>query len=306
MYHFMNIRFNSFLALAIIFLLPLVTEAQEFDIKVTVNAPNVKKVDPRIFGELQNQLNNLVNNQRWSDQTYQDFEKIRGSLSLTITKEINETNFEGDLFIQSERPVYGSSYSTPILNHRDKISFQFDPNSQIKYSENSFDGNLTSIIAYYLNVFLAYDHDSFMLYGGDIFWQKASDVIRVLPQHQQSSKGWSSQKKTNNRYYLLESMQNPSVRPLRKAMYEYHRLGLDVMQENVAQGRQKIREALEKLREVQKAYPNSMALVVFLNAKSEEITSVFMPESRTIKRDLYNLLAELAPANTHKFADLKR
>ena len=239
-----------FSLLWLLLLLPAIQNAQEFNFAVDVKAPTLQTADPKIFEELKNKVTELLNNRRWSDETYEDYERIKGNLNITITSELNSTTFAAELSIQAIRPVYGSTYETPLLNHIDKeLIFQFESTTPVIYSENVYNDNLTSVLAFYMYYILGLDHDSYSLYGGDVYYQRAQEIINSLPSEfaQDQKSGWSSKANGRNRYYMIENILSPRTRPYRKALYEYHLKGLDLMSKNSEEGKVGILEALKSI-----------------------------------------------------------
>lgn len=300
-------RFFSWICL--LFLLPVTLRAQEFNFAVDVKAPTLQTADPKIFEELKNRVTELLNNRRWSDETYLDYERIKGNLNITITNELNATTFAAELSIQAIRPVYGSTYETPLLNHIDKeFIFQFESTTPVIFSENVYNDNLTSVLAFYMYYILGLDHDSFSLYGGDPYYQRANELISALPAEfaQDQKSGWSSKANGRNRYYMIENILSPRTRAYRKALYEYHLKGLDLMSKNAEEGKLAILEALKSLESVNSDYPNSMIIQMFANAKAQEVTEIFAVADRNQKNDVYRIMTTIDPANRNKYIPIRK
>jgi hypothetical protein len=163
-------------------------------------------------------------------------------------------------------------------------------------------------VAFYANYILGLDYDTFSLYGGDQYFQIAQEIINVLPPSLLTDRqgGWSSSANGRNRYFMLENMQNPKARPYRKAMYDYHRLGLDVMSENVEEGKDVIVNALKNVETVSGDIPNAMIVQMFANAKAQEITDIFVQANRTHKNEVYRIMTKIDPANRNKYIAVRR
>ncbi|MBK8502819.1 MAG: DUF4835 family protein [Saprospiraceae bacterium] len=298
-----------FWLLILLVLSTIVVRSQEFVFAVDVKAPTLQTADPKLFEEMKNKVTELLNNRRWSGETYEDYERIKGNINITITNELNSTTFAGELSIQAIRPVYGSTYETPLLNHIDKeFIFQFEPTTPVIYSENVFNDNLTSVLAFYIYYILGLDHDSFSLYGGDPYYQRANEIINSLPSDyaQDQKSGWSSKANGRNRYYMIENILSPRTRPYRKALYEYHLKGLDVMSKNSEEGKVGIVEALKSIETVNSDYPNSMIVQMFSNAKAQEVTDIFAVAGRDQKNEVYRIMTTIDPANRNKYIPIRR
>ncbi len=284
-------------------------KAQEFIFDVEVNAPTLQTTDPRLFDDLESTLNDFLNNRRWTNEIYEEHERIKCNLILTISSELSSSAFSADLTIQAIRPVFGSNYETSLLNHVDKeFTFQFDQSTPVEYSDNLYTSNLTSVLAFYAYYILGLDHDSFSLYGGDRFFQLANEIINILPPEfaTDSKSGWSSQANGRNRYFMIENILSPRTRPFRKAMYTYHRMGLDMMHQDPTAGKASMVEALKEMEGVSKSYPNSMIIQMFANAKAQEVTEVFAVADRTEKNEVYRIMTTIDPSNRNKYTPIRR
>lgn len=300
-------KFLWLLSIAVLLAIP--AYAQEFQFQVDVKAPTLQTADPRLFEELKNRVTELLNNRRWTNETYQEHERIKGNLNITITNELSATTFAAELSIQAIRPVYGTNYETTLLNHIDKeFTFQFESTTPVIYSDNIFTENLTSVLAFYVYYILGLDYDSFALYGGDPYYQRANEIINTLPAEyaQDQRSGWSSKANGRNRYYMIENILSPRTRPYRKALYDYHLKGLDQMSQNADAGKTGILEALKSIETVNSDYPNSMIVQMFANAKAQEVTEIFAVADRDQKNDVYRIMTTLDPANRNKYIPIRR
>ncbi len=283
--------------------------AQEFVFDIEVNTPNLQTADPKLFDELESRLKDFLSNRKWTNENYEEHERIRCNLIFTVKEELSTTVFAADVSIQAVRPVFGSNYETTVLNHLDKeVVFEFDQTTPLIFSENIYTDNLTSVLAFYAYYMLGMDYDTYMLYGGDTYFEKANEIINTLPGEQitNTRSGWSSKANGRNRYFMIENMLNPRSRPYRKAQYEYHRNGLDMMHSNVEEGKQAIVEALKNVETVSKDYVNSMIVQMFANAKAQEVTEIFAVASRTHKNEVYRIMTGLDPANRNKYIPIRR
>lgn len=304
-YSLLCLRFFSFMLL--VFLGGWNISAQEFQVNVNVNHPNVQIADPAVFQSLEQQLNEFFNNQAWTNLNLKDFEKIRGNISINITKEESATSFSGEMDLVFSRPVYGSDYETTLFNHRDKnISFSYDPARPLTYTENLFTDNLSAILAFYAYYILGLDGDSFALYGGDNYFTKAREIALRVPSSAQDDGGWSQKSSSRNRFQMIDEIFKPSFRPARRAWYNYHRLGLDVMASGPQEGREMMLQSLHELKEVEDAESNSMIVNVFFLAKALELNEVFAVSPRAEKIEVFNLIRSMDAANSQKYDKLSR
>jgi len=283
-------------------------QAQEFDVRISVNFPALQLADPSVFQSLEAQLNEFFNGQAWTDLDLADYEKIKGNINITITKEESATSFSGEMDLVISRPVYGSGYETTLFNFRDpNIAFSYEPARPLTYSENSFTDNLSATLAFYAYFILGLDGDSFALYGGDPYYTKARQIADRIPVSMQTEQtGWTQKGNNRNRYRMISEIFDPALRGTRRAWYNYHRLGLEEMGQNPEQGRSTMLESLYALQEVYKNEPNSMIVNVFFLAKALELNEVFAVSPRAEKIEAFNLIRSMDAANTQKYDKLIR
>lgn len=291
----------------LLFLLTGNLQAQELNVKVTINTPKLQTADPKVFENLETALEEFFNNTKWTEEVYETEERINVSINMTITEERSVTEFKSDFIIQATRPVYGSEYETVLLSHVDKdVTFAYEPFQPLQYSQNTFVDNLTSIMSFYVYVVLGLDGDSFAPFGGEVYLQTAQEIMNTVPQSVAGGNpGWRSVESNRNRYWLIENLLTPRVRPMRQAWYDYHRLGLDKMHEDPAVGRALMLQALESIAQVDKNYPNSMIIQMFSNAKWQEILDVFAQGTREEKEKVVDLMSRVDPSNASKYRALR-
>lgn len=273
-------------------------QAQELNCSVTFNTDQVAATNQQIFKTLQKALTEFINNTKWSQQTYTGVEKIECSFFFNITS-YNADQFTGSLQVQANRPVFNSTYSSPILNINDKeVSFTYTEFQNLTFNPNSFDSNLLSIVAFYANIIVAVDADTFALEGGSKSLESAQNIVNVAQQTQE--KAWTSSG-NQNRFYLVNDMLSPTFASFRKAMYEYHFKALDKMSENQKEGKENVKKALKTLVEVSNVRPNAYLTRVFFDAKSDEILSIFTDGPKVEITEVIDNLNRLSPTNSSKW-----
>lgn len=277
--------------------------AQELEVKVTMNTPKLQLVDPKVFETLRQTIEEFMNNQRWTQDEFEQEERINLDMIMTITSEIDANTFEAELLLQSSRPVYGSTYSTPLFKHLDKnITFSYQQYQPLEYSQTSYINELSSVLAFYANVVLGMDYDSFSPFGGDQYFNNAQDIINQVPPGVASSvKGWRSVDGNRNRYWLIENLLTPRVRPFRQSYYDYHRQGLDMMHENPSSGRAVMTQALSTLLTVNQSYPSSMIMQVFANTKSDEIIEIYKGAFPEEKSEVIKVMVKVDPPKASNY-----
>lgn len=273
--------------------------AQEFNVTVQVTSPQVEGTEKKIFETLQQELYDFVNNRKWTNYQFKPEERIEGTLLITVSDRSGE-DFKSKINIALRRPVYKSSYNSPMMNYIDKdFDFKYVEFQALDYSDNVFSSNLTSTIAYYLYIFLGIDGDSFARNGGAPYYEKAQYIVNMAQNARE--KGWKAFESQKNRYWLVENLTNPTYSSVREAIYKYHRLGLDQMADDVETGRTAINESLELLRKANRERPGLFILQLFLEAKRDELVNIYSGASPMDKTKAVNILKEIDPANSAKY-----
>jgi hypothetical protein len=299
---------RSFLLLIILSVSNVVNYGQELQSKVTVVASRVpSSVDKKVFQTLQTQLTNFINNRKWTADAFQPQEKIECSFLLNIDKVVETNVYRASLTVQAARPVYNSSYVTALINFQDAdVTFRYVEYQPVEFNENRVQGsdalasNLTAAIAYYVYTILGLDYDSFGAKGGDIFFQKAQNIVNNAPEGRDIS-GWKAFDGSRNRYWLMENLMNTRYNVVHDVMYSYYRQGLDKMYENEGIARQQILGALILLQGLNQESPNTMIVQFFMQGKSQELIQIFKKASPPDKARAVELLQKLDVSNASKY-----
>ncbi|MBT8384309.1 MAG: DUF4835 family protein, partial [Bacteroidia bacterium] len=206
-------------------------KAQELNCLVIVNADQIQNTNSQIYNTLQNEITEYINNTKWTNSSYKPHEKISCAITLNILEQPSSNEFRGNIQIQASRPVFNSTYQTPIFNYKDdNLSFTYNEFQPLIYNENSFESNLVSILTFYAYTIIGIDADTFSLKGGEQFHQLAENVVNLAQQGGFS--GWNRIDGSNTRYQLNENILSPVYEDFRKVWYEYHIKGLDLMSDN--------------------------------------------------------------------------
>jgi len=275
---------------------------QELDCVVSVSAPRLEGTDKRIFETLQTAIYEFMNNRKWSNFNFRIEERIECTILLTINERASGDDFKGTLNLVLRRPVYNSTYNTILLNHVDRdFTFKYAEFQTLDYSDGVYASNLTSTLAFYTYMFMGFYFDSFSLYGGTGFFEKAQEVVNTAQSAQEA--GWKAYEGDKNKFWIVENLLNPSNSGLREFSYKYHRLGLDQMYERVDIGRTSVTESLEFLRKISDAKPGLFLLQLTLDAKKDEFVNIYSDQRvpPMEKNNVVNLLKEIDPANSSKY-----
>lgn len=294
---------NKFLLPFFLFTFWITAGAQELDVTVSILTPKLQTTDPKVFETLKQTMGEFMNNQKWTSDEFEQDERIKLNLIMTITSESGSNTFSAELVVQSFRPVFASTYESPIFTHLDKdVTFSYQQFQPLEYSETSYINELSSILAYYAYIVIGMDYDSFSPFGGDPYFNRAQDIINQVPPGVASSvKGWRSVDGNRNRYWLVENLLSPRIRPFRQAFYDYHRQGLDVMHDNYVTARAVMSDALNTLMEVARSYPNSMIMQTFSNTKSDEIIEIYKGAFPDEKSDIIKAMVKVDPSRASDY-----
>jgi hypothetical protein len=273
--------------------------AQEFNVNVLVNSSKLSGTDKTVFQNLQTALYEFINNTKWTNISFKTAERIEGSITINITEKTDTDAYNAELNMALRRPTYKASYYSPVFNYVDnKFSFSYFDGQPLEFNPTSYMSDLSSTIGYYLYMFLGYDFDTFSLYGGENFYKIAESVVSSA---QSSNKpGWAMNG-TKNRYWLVENMTNQVYRPLRQFLYEYHRLGLDVMSEKPDEGRAAITKSLQYLKDIYDSRPNTFFLQLLIESKRAEIIQIYSQGSQQEKTQVVNIMKAIDPSQSSEY-----
>ena len=280
----------------------------EMNASVRVNTPQLQNTDRRVFDQLEVALREFINNTKWTQDAFEPEERIECNFIITVSEEVGTNTFKGELAIQAVRPVYGSGYKSPMISHLDRdFIFSYDQNQPIEFLPNSADNqNLSAMVAFYVYVILGLDYDSFSLYGGDIHLLAAQQLVTNIQNQPNAPQGWKPGDggKNRNRYWVIENLLNPRVKPYRAAMYTYYRKGMDLFTTNMDQGKNQILAALEEVDKVNVAYFNSMIVQMFANAKRDELVDMWKVGPRAQRDRVVQIMSKIDPANGQRYREI--
>lgn len=250
-------------------------------------------------------MKDFLTGRKWCADQILPAERIECNFVLNLTAWDGNSGFSGELQVQSSRPVYNAVYTTTLLNMNDKdFDFTYSEGQTIDYSDQNFQSNLSSVMAFYAYIIIGMDYDSFSKFGGNPYFFSAQTV--VVNAQSSSYKGWKAFDGNINRYWLAENLNNNIYSQLRSFMYDYHRNGLDEMADNSSKGRKNISALLPSLSQVDRQRIGSMLPVIFFTAKSDELVSIFSGGTSQEKSDAINILTQLDPANGPKYQGIKK
>ncbi len=290
-----------------LFLALLVSSAvagQELNCIITVNSDQVSQTNQQIFRTLERSLNDFVNKNKWTNRVYKENERVNARMFITVNK-FESNRFEANIQLQSSRPVFNTSYESPVFNYKDnQFNFEYIEFQPLIYNQNVFDSNLVGVMAYYVYLILGLDADTYALEGGTDFYKEAQ---KIVTQAQGSNfAGWS-QSATDNRtrFVLIDNLLSNTFREYRIAMYNYHRKGLDILGDNNSTGKQVISGSMRLFETLIQRRPNAFLIQTFFDAKSEEILNIFSDGPKVDVVALKNTLNKVAPFYSSTWNEIK-
>jgi hypothetical protein len=286
--------------------------AQELQARISVIANKVgPQIDKKIFQTLQTQLTNFVNNRKWTNDAFQPSEKIQCNFLITIENDAGNNVFKGKLTVQAARPVFNTSYDSPLINFLDEnFVFKYIEFQPMEFNENRVQGNdplvanITAVFAYYANIILGLDYNSFALRSGDAYFQKAWNIVNNAPENGDIT-GWKSFESQRNRYWLAQNLNNSRFALINDAIYSYYRTGMDIFYENEEAGRSGILNCLNFINTIYNENPTSMIVPFFFQGKANELVKVFSKASAEQKARAKDILVRIDITNASQYKELK-
>ncbi len=285
------------------FLAPHIALAQEIKSTVQVVAPRVALTDKQILNTLQTSAQQFINTRKWTDENIAQQEKIDISIFIEITA-INNNEFKGTLQFQVIRPVYNSTYKSTVFQFNDEdVAFVYREFENLDYQENMNMHDFTTLLAYYVNLAIGLDFDSYGELAGSPYFAKAQAIVSMMtnkPGYNQSDG-----KGIRNRFYLAENLNNPRFKELRLLNYNYHRKGMDKFAENPEQARKNITEILKSLKESQALFQNSLLQKTFFSTKWPELVEIYKGATVPEKTAMAKFLSDMDPTNSQRYEKIK-
>ncbi len=293
---------KSILIFSQFFYFSLFTYSQELNCNIQVNSDQIQGSNKAVFNALQKSVTEFVNNRKWTETTYTAAERIECSMNIIVKKHEGEI-ITAEIQVQSRRPVYNTGYNTTLFNFKDNnFTFNFKEFDQLEMNENTITSNLTAVLAYYAYLIIGFDMDSYSRFGGTTYFQAAEQIVNMAQSADLA--GWKAFESTRNRYALINNLTDEAFRKFRSYYYEYHRLGLDEMTQNMTNARSKIAEGIPVLRETNRSRPTAIAIAAFLDAKTDEILNIFSKAPEKEKKIVSEILNDVNPTQSERYAKM--
>jgi hypothetical protein len=280
--------------------------AQELNCTIKINGDQVQTQERQVFTEMETAIQAFMNNTKWTEDEFTENEKIKCDILITLNKGNSITNFGAIVQIKSIRPIYGTNYDSPVLNFFDNNwVFTFAPSQPLIFAENSYSTELTSLLAYYAYLVIAMDYDTFSEKGGQPYYERALNIMNNAQTG--GGKGWNGiGGDIRDRYWLVTNLRSPQFEPYRLSLYNYHRKALDFLVEKPLESREIALASLEKIKTVRDQQPTSVTLNAFFDAKSMELTNLFLQADQDTRTKASELLIQLDPTNAGVYRKLAK
>jgi len=279
--------------------------AQELNCVVSVNARQLEGSERTMFENMQKAIFQLVNGTKWTNDEFKVEERIDCSILINLEERTGANEYRGNIQVQASRPIFNTSYKSPIFNVRDEdFTFLYNQFEPLLYNEGNYSGELTTVIAFYVYMILGYDYDSYSPEGGTRHFQQAQRIVA----NAQSSpyEGWQAFQSQSNRYWLVENLMSARFKPMRQMFYTYHRQGFDLMSENVQRARNNITTSLKALRPIHSVFPSSYNMQVLFNAKMQEVVNLYSQASEQERTEISELLITIDPGNANNYEKIRK
>ncbi len=285
------------------FLCSAVVFSQELNCTVNVIAQQTGNDNNVVFKTLEKQLNEFINNTKWTEKNFGAEERINCSMVINVTGYEND-NFSATLQVSSSRPVFNSTYSSPVYNYNDKdFNFQYIEYQNMVFNPLQFESNLVSVLSFHVFMILGMDADSFELNGGDEYFSQAQTIANYS--QQLNGQGWKLEDGLQSRFALIDNLLSPTFKEIRTTMYNYHMQGMDVMADDTKKGKSEVISTLSELQKIHKRRPNSYLLRVFFDAKSDEIMDILSGGPSVNIAEAVDILNKIAPMHSQKWRNIK-
>ena len=284
-----------FVSLLLLMLVPANVAAQELKANVTLNTEKIQGTNTEVFDVLKTSLDEFINNTKWTSFEYEEYERISCNFSFVVESYAEDGTFGCTLMVQSLRPVYGSSYSTPVFKYQDNdIKFKYMAYDRLEFREDNLDNNLVAVIAFYAHLIIGMDMDTMGELGGSEFLNKAMNIATGA--QSLGGTGWQSGTSTRNRFTIIDDYMNSSMIAVRQMMYQFHRKGFDIMFREPDKGREEIAKSLELLQAGYQERPLSYFPKLFTEYKQEELVNIFSKGDEKEKKKVVEILSGINPS----------
>jgi len=293
-----------------ILLLTSVASAQELKCNVIINHDQVQGTNTQVFTTLEQSIKEFINTQHWTDLTVAERERIDCTFMFIISSVTTDGLFSAEMQVQCRRPVYHTSYQSTLVNLKDNnCSFTYQEFDRIEYQPTQFTSNLAALLAYYSYYILGMDADSYARMGGTPYYRQCENIVNLAQSasiNDSELTGWQAFSNNRSRYALINQLLDQAFQPFREYIYTYHRLGLDVMADNVANGRARIAQDIHILQEANRARPATYVVYTYMDAKNDELVQLFKQGTTEEKKKVYDVCMAVDPTRQDQYDKINK
>jgi hypothetical protein len=273
--------------------------AQELDCRVTVNYENLEG-SYSFLEELEPKVEDYFNNETWTDDRFQDSERINCNVQILFQEATSLTDFQAQLVVSGRRPIYATTQQTTVVNLRDKSwQFSYTKGAPLVHDTERYDA-LTTVLDFYAYVLLGYDYDTFSEQGGTPHFEEARRLAQIA--QSVGAPGWSPVG-GRGRITLVTQLLDARYEPLRDAVFRYHFGALDRFIGDTAAARQAALEALQSLQTFNETVSRRYVLDLFFSTKYQELAALF--EGSPLESRAHALLSQLDASHLSTYESLK-
>ncbi len=278
--------------------------AQELQAKVRISTESLGTVEQSQYKALESQLSDLLNKTHWTKLKYSKQERIPCSFSLKLTELKDNNKYQAELSVSAARTAFNTAYDSPIFVYIDKnLNFEWDLGTPLSYQEQSIDNHLIACLAFYAYTIIGMSWDSFALEASSELIEQIK-LIQNQAQSQPQWQGWDSFS-SDSRSSIFTAITDPKHKIFRELWYRYHRLGLDICEKNIAQGRQVILDQVRLLKNYQEDFYESFYIRLFEVSKLNELILLFQEGSQKERDELRKILNDLYPTHQEELDKLR-
>ena len=120
--------------------------------------------------------------------------------------------------------------------------------------------------------------------------------------------GWKAFDSDRNRFAIINDYLDGGLKPFRQLQYDYYRLGLDEMSNNVERGRTNVTTALEtNLKKAHEDKPMSLLPQIWTDYKKDELANIYKGKgTQKEKESVYEILFAINASQNATWEKIKQ
>ena len=160
-------------------------------------------------------------------------------------------------------------------------------------------------MAYYAYLIIGLDLDTFSPMGGEDVLQRCMNLANNA--QNLSFTGWKAFDSDRNRFAIINDYLDGAMRPFRQLQYNYYRLGLDEMANNVERGRTNVTTTLEReLKTCHEDKPMSLLPQIWTDYKRDELVNIYKGKGNSKEKEsVYDILFSINASQNNMWQKIK-